>query len=210
MQQTIFDVAEEEATEDIQQFGGQATLEDSYFATSVFELLKKRGGWLCILFVGEVFASSTMHLYEDTMESLRMLICYLPLIISSGGNTGTQAASLIIRGLAVKEMEISDWDRVLKREIITGIGLGLTLGLMGYVSSVIWGHGPMVSIIVFVSVVLITVFGSTLGSMLPFIFKKLNLDPAVSSSPFIACIVDFVGIVLYFSVATMVLQFMAQ
>ena len=204
----IFDVAEEEATEDIQQFGGQATLEDSYFATSVFQLFKKRGGWLCILFIGEIFASSTMHLYDDTMDSLRMLIYYLPLIISSGGNTGTQAASLIIRGLAVKEMEISDWGRVFKREVVTGIGLGLALGIMGYISTIIWGHSGMVSWIVFISVVLIVVFGSTLGSMLPFIFKRFNLDPAVSSSPFIACVVDFVGIVLYFSVATFMLRMM--
>ncbi len=203
----VFDVAEEEATQDIQQFGGQAILEESYFATSLMELIRKRGGWLCLLFVGEFFATDALQGYEKTIESMKYLVFFLPLIISSGGNSGTQAASLIIRGFAVREMDLTDWFRVLRRELATGIGLGLTLGAIGYFFVIAKGHPQEAGVIVATSVLGVVIFGATLGAMMPFLLKRMKLDPAVSSSPFIACVVDCVGIVIYFSVAGAVMNY---
>ena len=197
----VFELAEEEATEDIQQFGGTATLEDSYFDTPVWLMIRKRAGWLAILFLGGNFTSNAMHHYDGAIQSMRYLVYFLPLIISSGGNSGSQAASLIIRGLAVREMRLADWLKILKRELVMGFSLGLILGLLGFVRAVTWGEGVRVGLIILISLIGVVTLGAVVGSMLPFLLKRLNLDPAVSSSPFIASLVDLFGIVIFFEVA---------
>ncbi|MBP9706228.1 MAG: magnesium transporter [Oligoflexales bacterium] len=197
----VFDVAEDEATEDIQQFGGVANLEDSYFQTPLFTLMRKRAGWLSILFVGELFTGSALKHYDETIASMGFLIYFVPLILSSGGNSGSQAASLIIRGIAVREMQFSDWRRVFHRESITGICLGLVLGVMGAIRAWTWGYPWVVSAIVSITLVGVVCFGAVAGSMLPFMLKRVNVDPAVSSSPFIASLVDLFGILIFVNVA---------
>jgi len=197
----VFDIAEEEATEDIQQFGGTATLEDSYFDTPAHILLRKRAGWLCILFVGEIFTGSALRHYDAAIAEMRYLVYFVPLVISSGGNSGSQASSLVIRGLAVREMELKDWWRVFGREIVIGLGLGLILGLIGFARAWTWEKNFVVSSIVGLSLVGTVLFGSVAGAVMPFGIKRLKMDPAVSSSPFIASLVDVAGIVIYFNVA---------
>lgn len=197
----VFDIAEEEATEDIQQFGGTATLEDSYFETPAHVLLWKRAGWLCILFVGSFFTGSALHHFDNAIAEMRYLVYFVPLVISSGGNAGSQAASLVIRGLAVREMELKDWWRVFGREILIGLGLGIILGLIGFLRAWTWQNNVIVAIIVGTSLIGTVLFGSVIGAIMPFAIKRLKMDPAVSSSPFIASLVDVAGIVIYFSAA---------
>lgn len=202
----VFDVAEESATEDIQQFGGQATLEDSYFQTPLLTLVRKRAGWLAFIFVGEMFAGTVMRHYDEAIASMRFLVYFVPLIISSGGNSGSQAASLVIRGIAIKEMHLSDWWRVCRREFMAGLILGALLGGLGYARALTWGTPQSVAIVVALTLIGIVLLGSVIGGMLPFIFQSLKMDPAVCSSPFIAGIIDVVGIVIYFSIATWILN----
>jgi magnesium transporter len=197
----VFDVAEDEATEDIQQFGGQATLEDSYFETPITTLFKKRAGWLAILFIGGTITSACLKHYEDYTLTMAWLVFFLPLIVSAGGNTGSQSASLVIRGLAVREMEPSDWLRVMWREIVVGLGLGLVLAGLGFARAYVWDLGNAVSIVVGLTVLFIVCFGAVAGAMLPFLFKKAKLDPAVISSPLLAQLIDIVGVVLFYNVA---------
>jgi len=202
----VFDVAEEDATEDIQQFGGQATLEDSYFETPLKTLIRKRGGWLALLFFGELFTGTALRHYDEVIASMRYLVYFVPLIISSGGNSGSQAASLVIRGLAVNEMKPADFMRVFKRELAAGLWLGLLLGVIGYMRALAWGQSHAVAAAVGLSLVGVVAFGGLVGSMLPFLMKAMKLDPAVSSSPFIASLSDVTGIVIYFNVASWILH----
>lgn len=202
----VFDVAEEDATEDIQQFGGQAILEDSYFETPLPTLIRKRAGWLALLFFGEIFTTSALEHYDEAIASMRYLVYFVPLIISSGGNSGSQAASLVIRGLAVNEMRPADFTRVFNREIIAGLFLGIILGVIGYVRAVAWGQSHWVAAVVGLTLIAVVAFGGILGAMMPFMMKALKLDPAVSSSPFIASLSDVAGIVIYFTVATWVMK----
>ena len=202
----VFDVAEEEATEDIQQFGGIASLEDSYFQTSLMVLLKKRAGWLALLFLGGLFSGKALRNYEEAIASYAFLVFFLPLIISSGGNTGSQAASLVIRSLAIREFDLEDWYRVLGREILTGVGLGVVLGVMGFFCTLFWGLSATVGGIVFLSLIGVVIFGTIMGSMLPFLLKRVGLDPAVSSSPLIASLVDLFGILIFFNIAIFVMK----
>jgi magnesium transporter len=197
----VFDVAEEEATEDIQQFGGQSTLEDSYFETPLLTLFRKRAGWLALLFVGGTMTAACIKHYEGYSDAMGWLVFFLPLIVSAGGNTGSQSASLVIRGIAVREMELKDWFRVMWREIAVGLALGLILGAMGYLRAAAWHLEPVVGISVAVSVAGVVVFGSVTGAMLPFLFKRLKLDPAVISSPLLAQTVDIVGVLVFYNVA---------
>jgi magnesium transporter len=197
----VFDIAEDEATDDIQQFGGTAVLEDSYFETPGFVLLRKRAGWLCALFISELFTGTALRHYDETIAEMRYLVYFVPLVISSGGNSGSQASSLVIRGLAVREMKISDWRRVFGREVRMGLGLGLILGSIGFLRAWTWEHNLLISMIVGSSLVGVVLFGSVVGAVMPFLIKRLKFDPAVSSSPFIASLVDVAGIVLYFNVA---------
>lgn len=197
----VFDVAEDEATEDIQQFGGTATLEDSYFDTPILTLFKKRAGWLAILFLGGTITSACLKHYEGYTVSMAWLVFFLPLIVSAGGNTGSQSASLVIRGLAVREIELGDWFKVMWREVVVGIGLGLVLAVLGYSRAITWDLNNSVGIVVALTVMIIVCFGAVVGAMLPFIFKKIKLDPAVISSPLLAQLIDIVGVVLFYNVA---------
>ena len=197
----VFDVAEEEATEDIQAFGGQASLEDSYLHTPIFTLFKKRGSWLAMIFLMMMFTANVLEAYESSF-TMKFLLIFLPLIISSGGNSGSQAASLIIRGLAVKELDLSHWWQVLRREIVIGLALGIVLGALGYWRVVyVGGLDIKAGITIASSLVSIVTFGAVAGSMLPLLLKGMRLDPAVSSSPVIASLVDIFGIFTLFNIA---------
>ena len=201
----VFDVAEEEATEDMQQFGGQATLDNSYFNTPIFALIRKRAGWLALLFVGELFTGTALKFYDQVILQMGFLIYFIPLVISTGGNSGTQAAALIIRGIAVREMRTADWFKVFRREIVIGISLGAFLGIMGYIRAMTWDYDWKISIAILLTIMSVVIFGALLGSMLPFLFKKLKLDPAVVSSPFIASLVDLFGIIVLINIARLLL-----
>lgn len=203
----VFDVAEEDATEDIQQFGGAGVLEDSYFETPLLVLLRKRAGWLLLLFLGGLGSGHALHSFEKTIAAYAFLIIFMPLIVSSGGNSGSQAASLVIRGLAIKEFELKDWYRVLFREIVAGFGLGLILGCIGFgFASFFWGLQPIAACVVAFSLIGVVVFGSVVGSMLPFVLKRFGVDPAVSSSPLIASLADIFGIMIFFNFAILLLS----
>ena len=197
----VLDVAEEEATEDMQQFGGQATLDEAYFSTPLFTLMRKRAGWLALLFVGELFTGSALKFYDSVIVQMGFLIYFIPLVISTGGNSGTQAAALIIRGIAVREMRTADWGKVFRREIIIGLSLGAFLGLMGYARAVTWNYDWKISLAIMLTIMSVVLFGALLGAMLPFLFKKIKLDPAVVSSPFIASLVDLFGIIALINIA---------
>lgn len=203
----LFDVAEEEATEDIQQFAGHGALENSYFKTPILTMLKKRAGWLLFLFLGMLISGTILRNFEDTLERLTYLVIFLPVIISSGGNSGTQAASLIIRGIALNEMQSGDWRKVFGRELFTGLALGVILATVGFLRAYTWDYPIRVGLTVAITLIGVVTFGAVAGSMLPFFFKKIKLDPAVVSSPFIATLVDLTGIVIFIKVAVMVTNF---
>lgn len=210
----VLDVATEEATEDIQKLGGMQALEAPYMNSPFGEMIRKRAGWLTVLFVGEMFTATAMSYFEKEIARAVVLALFVPLIISSGGNSGSQATSLIIRSLAVRELELSDWWRVLRREAMSGIVLGAVLGFLGFLRIVLWPtrsvtYGPhfmMVAVAVAVSLIGVVTFGTICGSMLPFMLRRLKLDPATASAPFVATLVDVSGLLIYFSVATVVLR----
>ena len=210
----VLDVAEEEATREIQKFGGLEALDDPYMATPVLEMIKKRATWLVILFVGELFTASAMGYFEGEMKRALVLALFVPLIISSGGNSGSQAATLIVRALGVGEVRLRDWWIVMRREIFSGFVLGVVLGSIGFLRIAIWSafsdiygvYWPLVALTVAIALVGIVLWGTIAGSMLPFILKRFGLDPATSSAPFVATLVDVTGLVIYFSVALVVLH----
>lgn len=206
----ILDQIEQQNTEDIQKFGGLEALDDPYTQTSLMEMIKKRGTWLIILFFSEMLTASAMGYFEDEIQKAVVLALFVPLIISSGGNSGSQAATLIIRAMALQEIGLKDWWYVMKKEIFTGLALGSILGAIGFLRIMIWHeiglfnygiYWPYVGLSVAVSLVLIVLWGTLSGSMVPFILKKLKLDPATSSAPFVATLVDVTGLIIYFSVA---------
>lgn len=205
----ILDVSQEEATEDIQKLGGTEALEAPYSQTSIFQMLKKRAGWLMILFVGEMFTATAMHQFEDEIAKAVVLTLFIPLIISSGGNSGSQATSLIIRAMALKEIRLSDWWWVFLRECVSGLALGAILAVIGFARVALWpGHSDvftehymLVGATVAGSLVGVVLFGSVTGSMLPFILRRFGLDPASASAPLVATMVDVTGVVIYFSLA---------
>jgi magnesium transporter len=209
----VLDVQEEEATREIQRFGGLEALEDSYRDTPVWEMIRKRASWLVILFVGEFFTASAITYYSDELAKALVLTYFLPVIISSGGNSGSQAATLIVRALAVGEVRLRDWAWVMRREIFSGLMLGILLGTIGFFRVIIWSHftdlyGPhpvRVALTVAFSLVGVVIWGTLSGSMLPIILKRLGLDPATSSAPFVATLVDVTGLIIYFNVAMWVL-----
>lgn len=206
-------VIQEEATEDIQKIGGVESLDAPYLKISMFEMLKKRGGWLLILFLGEMFTATAMAFFEEEIAKAVVLSMFIPLIISSGGNSGSQASTLIIRAIALREVRLRDWWRVLGREVVTGAVLGLVLGLVGFIRIMIWpnketlytAHYMLVAGTVMVSVVGVVLWGTISGSMLPFILKRIGFDPASASAPAVATLVDVTGLVIYFTVASMIL-----
>jgi magnesium transporter len=203
-------VANEEFSEDMQKMGGTEALEEPYLEISIFRLFKKRVGWLIVLFLGEMLTATAMASYELALEKALVLSLFIPLIISSGGNTGSQASSLIIQALTVGEVTLADWWNVMKREIISGLMLGAVLGIIGFVRVALWSqifpevYGPhylLIASVVGISLIGVVMFGTITGSMLPIVLKRLGADPAVSSAPFVATLVDVTGVIIYFNCA---------
>jgi len=211
----ILDVAEEEATEDIQKFGGLEALDLPYVETPLTTLIRKRAGWLIILFVGEMFTASAMGYFDAEIQKAVVLALFVPLVISSGGNSGSQAATLIIRAMALKELTLSDWWYVMRRELLSGFALGALLGAIGVLRITLWQklglfdyseHWPLVAVTIFFTLVGIVMWGTLSGSMIPFALKRIGIDPATSSAPFVATLVDVTGLVIYFSIAAFILR----
>lgn len=210
----ILDVATQEATEDIQKIGGVQALEEPYLETGLLSLVRKRAVWLCVLFLGELLTTTAMEHFEAQLAQALVLSLFIPLIISSGGNSGSQAATLIIRALSLGEIGLKDWWRVMRREILSGLALGSVLGGVGFLRIVIGAqfstvYGPhyvLVGATVGATLVGIVLWGTLSGSMLPFVLRRVGLDPAVSSAPFVATLVDVTGLVIYFSVAVVLLR----
>jgi len=214
----ILDVAEKEATEDIQKLGGVQALEAPYLKTGIFEMVKKRAPWLAVLFVGEMFTSVAMQNYGGEIQQVVVLAFFVPLILSSGGNSGSQATSLIIRAMAVRDVLLSDWWRVFRRELASGFLLGCILACVGMFRVFIWqffhlagqaGYGaqyPWLALTIGVSIICVVLWGSLAGAMLPMFLRLIKLDPAVCSAPFVATLVDVTGIVIFFNVAAFILH----
>ncbi|CAN5492837.1 magnesium transporter [soil metagenome] len=209
----VLDVAEEQATEEIQKFGGMEALEEPYTSTPLQEVIRKRAIWLMVLFVGEMLTATALGFFEHQLDKAVILTLFLPLIISSGGNSGSQAATLIVRAMALGEVGLHEWWFVLRREIVSGLSLGIILAVIGVLRIIGWNavfgtygeHYFLVALTVGFSLIGVVMFGTITGSMLPFLMKRLGLDPATSSAPFVATLVDVTGIVIYFSIATMLL-----
>lgn len=208
-------VAEEEYTEDIQKIGGTQALDQPYLDIGIFKLVRKRGSWLVVLFFGEMLTASAMQYFQVELESATVLALFIPLIISSGGNTGSQASTLIIQAMALGEVTLDDIWRVLRRELKSGFLLGLILGIIGFLRIVVWQefhifdygiYWSRIAITVGFSLFGIVMWGSLMGSMLPLLLKKLKLDPATSSVPFVATLIDVTGIIIYFSLAYLFLK----
>jgi len=207
-------IANEEYTEDMHKIGGTAALDEPYLDMPLFGLFKKRVGWLAILFFGEMLTTAAMSHFEADIAKAVILAIFVPLIISSGGNSGSQASSLIIQAMALGEITVADWWRVMRREIISGLMLGIVLGVIGFstiflrsqVSDLYGPHWMLIGATVGVSLVGVVLWGSLAGSMLPLVLKKLGADPATSSAPFVATLVDVTGLIIYFSVAVMFLE----
>jgi magnesium transporter len=198
----------------MQSLGGSEALEEPYMATPLFQMVKKRAVWLVILFVGEMLTATAMGFFEDEIAKAVVLALFIPLIISSGGNSGSQATSLIIRAMALREIKISDWWKIMKREVLSGLLLGTILGTIGFIRISVWSmfsdvygsHWLLIAFTVGFSLVLVVLWGSLSGSMLPLILRKLKFDPAKSSAPFVATLVDVTGLVIYFGVAILFLS----
>lgn len=209
----VVEVIEEEATEDIHKLGGMEALGAPYLEVGLFTMLKKRAGWLMALFIGEMFTATAMGHYEESIAQATVLALFIPLVISSGGNSGSQATTLIIRAMSLGEVRIRDFYRVFKRELASGIFLGLILGTMGFMRITLWPnrvknygeHWFHIGLTVGISLLGIVLWGTIAGSMLPFILRRLRLDPATASAPFVATIVDVTGLIIYFSVAHAIL-----
>jgi magnesium transporter len=207
-------VANEEFSEDMQKIGGTEALDEPYLEMPIMKLFKKRVIWLIVLFLGEMLTATAMGYFEDEIAKAVVLALFVPLIISSGGNSGSQASTLIIQAMAVGEITLSDWWRVLRREIISGLLLGTVLGLIGCFRVVIWNsifhtygdHTMLIGLTVGLSLIGVVLWGTITGSMLPIILKKLGADPATSSAPFVATLVDVTGLVIYFSLAFLFME----
>ncbi len=209
----VLDIAEEEATEDIQKIAAVEALDEPYPDISLLSMIKKRAGWLSILFLGEMLTATAMGFFEHEIEKAIVLALFVPLIISSGGNSGSQAATLVIRALALREVSLKNWFFIFKREVTTGLALGAILSLIGFLRITLWqsvGHiyGDqwfLLALTVSVSLIGVVTWGTLMGSMLPLVIKKLGFDPATSSAPFVATLVDVTGLIIYFSVALVIL-----
>ncbi len=201
----MMDVAEEEDTEDFQKITGMGVLEYSYFGTSFWGMIRKRLPWLILLLMAQMITTVALTSFEH-LAQFAVLVLFMPLINSPAGNTGSQMAGLMIRGLALQEMALRDWSRVLRRELMRGVTLGVTLGVLGYFTVLLFGRPVGIAIAVALAMIVAVTFGNLAGSMLPFLFKRLGLDPAVSSAPFLASLMDVSGIVIYFSIAVTILS----
>ncbi len=221
-QDDMLDVAEEEATEDIQKFGGMEALDEPYMRISLWRMVKKRAGWLIVLFLGEMLTATAMASYQDELAKALVLALFLPLIISSGGNSGSQASTLMIRAMALGEVTLRDWWRVMSKELQAGLCLGTILGIIGTIRVAFWAlldkhylhhqppvygeHWPGVALTVGITLVGVVLWGTLSGSMLPFILRRVGADPATSSAPFVATLVDVTGLVIYFSIAFLIMH----
>jgi magnesium transporter len=211
----IIDAIIEETTEDVQKFGGMAATEEPYMQIGMLAMLRKRGGWLALLFLSEMLTASAMQHYEFELQKALVLTLFIPLIMSSGGNSGSQATSLLLRALALREVRLRDWWRVALRELPTGLILGAGLGVIGLARVLIWQklglydygeHWFLVGLTVAAALIGVVAFGSVAGSMLPFLMQRVGFDPAVASAPFVATLVDVTGLMIYFSVALLILH----
>jgi magnesium transporter len=211
----VIDAIIAEGTEDVQKFGGVEALDEPYLKIDFFKLIRKRAGWLCVLFLSEMLTASAMQHYKTELERAIVLTLFIPLIMSSGGNSGSQATSLIIRSLALREITLRDWWRIAARELPAGLVLGAILGVIGIARIGLWQrlglydygtYWPLVALTVGLALTAIVTFGSMAGSMLPFGLKRLGFDPATASAPFVATLVDVTGLVIYFTVAYAVLR----
>jgi magnesium transporter len=211
----VIDVIQEEQTEDVQKLGGMEALDDPYMSISIVAVLKKRVGWLVVLFVGSLLTATVIDVYQVRLSRTELLTLFVPLIMSSGGNSGSQATSLIIRAMALNEISLRDWWRVAGRELISGLVLGGVLGLLGATRVLVWQHlgwtdygqyYPLVAATIGITLVGVVTFGSLAGSMLPFALRRLGADPASASAPFVATLVDVMGLIIYFTVAIAVLS----
>jgi magnesium transporter len=211
----VIDTLVEEQTEEVQRFGGMEALDAPYMEISFLGMIRKRAGWLCALFLSEMLTATAMQRFEGEIERAAVLAMFIPLVMSSGGNSGSQATSLVIRALSLQEVRLRDWWRIALREVPTGLVLGAILGLIGFVRIVLWqemgifDYGPhffLLAIAVGFALVGIVAFGSLAGSMLPFLLKRIGFDPASASAPFVATLVDVTGLVIYFTVAFAVLH----
>ena len=216
----MLDVAEEEATEDIQKFGGMEALDEPYMRIPLWRMVRKRAGWLVILFLGETLTATAMASYQEELAKALVLALFLPLIVSSGGNSGSQASTLMIRAMALGEVTLRDWWRVMSREVQAGLSLGVILGAIGVIRVAVWAiigeqylhrqpygpHWPLVAITVGISLVGVVILGTLSGSMLPFLLRRIGADPATSSAPFVATLVDVTGLIIYFSIALVIMR----
>lgn len=211
----VMDAAEQRDTKEIQNFGGVEGLDYPYVKTSFFALIKKRATWLIVLFVGEMLTATAMGYFDAEISKAVVLALFVPLIISSGGNSGSQAATLIIRAMALKELTIKDWWFVMQREILSGLTLGFILGTIGFIRIEVWqnlhlyDYGPhyfLLALTIFFSLIGIVMWGTLSGSMIPIVLKKFKLDPATSSAPLVATLVDVTGLVIYFTIAAFILK----
>ncbi|ERJ59552.1 magnesium transporter [Sphingobacterium paucimobilis] len=207
-------VANEEYTEDMQRIGGTEALDEPYLDVSIMHLVKKRGGWLVVLFLGQLLTATVIEQFEGQLEKAVFLMVLMPLIMSSGGNSGSQASTLIIQAMAMGEVTLADWWRVMKREIISGLLLGVILGILGFVrvagfEAFLDAYGEywiLIGLVVSLSLVGVVMWGSLTGSMLPFILRRLGADPASSSAPFVSTLVDVTGLIIYFTIASLILR----
>jgi len=210
----IVDVVKEEATEDIQKMGATESLNAPYLKVGLFEMIRKRAGWLSALFLGEMLTATAMAFFEHEIAKAVVLALFIPLIISSGGNSGSQATTLIISAMTMGDVKLRDWFKVVKRELASGVALGLILGTIGFLRIILWParskiygeHYMMVALTVSCSLLGVVLFGTIAGSMLPFLLRRLKLDPASASAPFVATLVDVTGLVIYFTVAQIILS----
>ena len=216
----MLDVAEKEATEDIQKFGGMEALEEPYMRIPLWRMVRKRAGWLVILFLGEMLTATAMANYQEELAKALVLALFLPLIISSGGNSGSQASTLMIRAMALGEVTLRDWWRVMGREVQAGLWLGAILGAIGIIRVGAWAiireqyfhqqpygaHWPLVALTVGIALVGVVLWGTLSGSMLPFLLRRVGADPATSSAPFVATLVDVTGLIIYFSIALVIMR----
>jgi magnesium transporter len=211
----VIDAIVREQTEDAQKFGGMQALDEPYPEISFGGMIKKRAGWLCALFLSEMLTATAMQHFQDEISKAVVLAMFIPLVMSSGGNSGSQATSLIIRSLALREISLGDWWRIALRELPTGLTLGAILGVIGFVRIEVWQHlhffnyGPhhvLVALTIGVALIGIVGFGSLAGSMLPFLLKRVGFDPASASAPFVATLVDVTGLIIYFTVAVVFLR----
>jgi magnesium transporter len=210
----VLDVAEAAATEDIQRVGGSEALDEPYMQIAFRRMIQKRAGWLTALFIGEMLTATAMGAFEHEIEKAVVLALFVPLIISSGGNSGSQASTLVIRALALGEVKLIDWWKVMRREIGAGLALGSILGTIGFLRIAIWSafstiygeHWLLVALTVSISLVGVVLWGTLTGSLLPFLLRRLGFDPAASSAPFVATLVDVTGLIIYFSVGIVILR----